>query len=425
MSFPRRRESSENIMAKISRICFLILFAICIAPAARAEETSVRRYRLPAYGILELDVPKSWKDEIKQPPDNLPPGITMNPSAGNKFSMVITPTWDLGGFKNFNSRKAMEKGMNEEKEQLAGSAVEEKIKLNPIKGPETHGFYFIATDKNPPPGEWKHLVRAVVGCGDLLVSVTFLSHKKESEAVSDVVAMARTMRQRKFAPPNEKQKKWALATCAVLTEAREGRHDVLADRKPTLGAQIMERSALSRWWGIENRMDLFEMLLWLQTGGHRKNFDEMGKRIASLSPGEIAGMKNAVAGNVERSNDIDIVLKHYTEFGDKSILGWDYTRYVALCRWGYVVGFISEDEAWEKIMPVARLLQQRFDSWEDLGNNYIIGRRFWSAKETARQGKLIRSAFNKLLTDPSSPWNTIPWDLDMTPVLAGTDEEST
>ena len=99
----------------------------------------------------------------------------------------------------------------------------------------------------------------------------------------------------------------------------------------------------------------------------------------------------------------------------KSILGWDYARYVSLCGWGYVVGFMTEDEAWERIMPVAITLQDTFDSWEDLGRNHVLGREFWSWQSTQSRGELTKKAYKKLCTHTGSPWRRISWDLDLSP----------
>ena len=60
------------------------------------------------------------------------------------------------------------------------------------------------------------------------------------------------------------------------------------------------------------------------------------------------------------------------------------------------------------------MLQKKFDSWEDLGQNYLIGRRFWSHKYTTEKGDLYEDAFQRLLDMRSSPWNKYPWDMDLT-----------
>jgi hypothetical protein len=64
-------------------------------------------------------------------------------------------------------------------------------------------------------------------------------------------------------------------------------------------------------------------------------------------------------------------------------------------------------------MPMAMLLQERFDSWEDLGRNYLIGRQFWSYKETQENGWLFEDAVQRLRDMRSSPWNRYPWDMKL------------
>ena len=78
------------------------------------------------------------------------------------------------------------------------------------------------------------------------------------------------------------------------------------------------------------------------------------------------------------------------------------------------MGYLTEDEAWDRIMPAARRLQRTFDSWKDLGENYLIGREFWSQEETERNGPLYREVYQHLLDDSASPWNRCAWNLDLT-----------
>jgi hypothetical protein len=108
-----------------------------------------------------------------------------------------------------------------------------------------------------------------------------------------------------------------------------------------------------------------------------------------------------------------LVRQYGSVFGRKSLLGWDYSRYVLLCRWGYHCGYLSEQEAWDRIMPVARMLQKTFSSWADLGENFLVGREFWSYAEMLRTGAEVKAAYQTLLDDPFSPWKFNPWDQDL------------
>lgn len=55
------------------------------------------------------------------------------------------------------------------------------------------------------------------------------------------------------------------------------------------------------------------------------------------------------------------------------------------------------------IMPAAQRLQQTFNSWQDLQTNYLIGREFWSLKQTKKCGAKFQTIFKQLSEDPSSP----------------------
>ena len=65
-------------------------------------------------------------------------------------------------------------------------------------------------------------------------------------------------------------------------------------------------------------------------------------------------------------------------------------------------------------MPVARFIQNKFDSWEDLGQNYLIGRQYWSHEDTKLWGYQFEDAYLRLFDMPSSPWNKLPWNMDLT-----------
>jgi len=64
-------------------------------------------------------------------------------------------------------------------------------------------------------------------------------------------------------------------------------------------------------------------------------------------------------------------------------------------------------------LPVARRLQWTFNSWKDLGENYLIGREFWSQAESERNGLLYRQVYQRLLDDPASPCHQCAWDLNL------------
>jgi uncharacterized protein DUF1266 len=200
------------------------------------------------------------------------------------------------------------------------------------------------------------------------------------------------------------QKGWALATSALLTERNQESHEVLAGVQATAAEVARTKSTLRQWWHVRNRNDLLRILVWLEEEGHRKRFE----RVGAESPDQVDS-----SGDPEVAHAIKVARANYARLGQKSILGWDYARFVSLCRWGYLAGYLTEDEAWQWIMPKARGLQKTFNSWADLGENYLVGREFWSLEETMTHGWRYRAAYDRLLTNPESPWVRFPWNLDL------------
>lgn len=214
--------------------------------------------------------------------------------------------------------------------------------------------------------------------------------------------------------PTEQQKLWALSAAGVLTEVNKDRHDLLAGCESTPEELDLQKKSLSKWWGIECREDLFRSLRWIEDGGHRQHFEEMGSYLPTIARTEEQYNKMiSQIDDPEIINEWNVVLRNWHYLGRKSLIGWDYSRYIHLCRRGCLLGLINEKEAWNLIMPVAQLLQQTFDSWEQLGENYLIGREFWSYARTKENGWYFLQAYNRLLADSTSPWVTIPWDLKL------------
>ena len=209
------------------------------------------------------------------------------------------------------------------------------------------------------------------------------------------------------------QMSWGLAASALLTEHNRGRHDTLAGIAATAQSASDQRWTLARWWDVADRDGLLRALAWLDAGGHRQQFDQIGEKAVHLSPDEFEAQLSNPEVRSDDAESISVARKYFAKLGARSLVGWDYARYVSLCRWGYTAGYLDEGEAWQGIMHAAGILRRTFGSWRELGENYLIGRQFWSPEETRRGGADYRATFEQLLSDPASPWNRIPWSLEI------------
>jgi len=253
-------------------------------------------------------------------------------------------------------------------------------------------------------------------CKEQLQQSSGALRKALEEVINEVDGSVSVENWAKNAPalkPVTGPKGWALGCSAVLTEYNIYRHDTLALAEITIQSIDRAREGFDEWWGIRTKRDLLKQLRRLKKRGHRASFRELGEKLSGITEEQYQQLLNREKGNAERLNEYRIVKRYYSELGDRGILAWDYSRYIYLCRNGYMSGFLSEQEAWELIMPIARELQKRFDSWEQMGTNYLIGRQYWSYKQTQKSGRELEDAYQRLLDMKSSPWNRYSWDMDL------------
>lgn len=67
----------------------------------------------------------------------------------------------------------------------------------------------------------------------------------------------------------------------------------------------------------------------------------------------------------------------YYEGDRKAIIAWDLARVEQMLGYSYVLGYISTNEYVTNAVAVGKAIQNEFTSWEDYGNYYIDGYRYW------------------------------------------------
>jgi hypothetical protein len=203
---------------------------------------------------------------------------------------------------------------------------------------------------------------------------------------------------------------WALLASSVLFERNGARHDMLAgaDNATLKPGEI--KSMLKDSWDIETRGHLLEQLEWLRTGGHRAAWEKHFRDYGGMSEKEIDARSRRIEAEEDR-----VIWKTLWKNASRAakfkggLIGWDLARYVALCRWGYAAGYLTQEEAWKRMDPVVKDLQKAYTSWEELGEAYCIGYDCWRPGK----GESTEKAFERLKTADDSPWKTTPWKLKL------------
>lgn len=174
-----------------------------LAATVAAEESAIRAYPLPDHGSLQLSVPVSWRDQMSQRPDRLPPTIKFRPDNGPMFEILITPIYppvrkSLPPADPQKLRAGVEAVANE----AASNAVEKKIVIQELRAGSGIGYYFSATDKAlaaagkiPEPDDYKFMTQGVFRFDDLVASFTVLTNDASGNIRSMALDMIKSARQ--------------------------------------------------------------------------------------------------------------------------------------------------------------------------------------------------------------------------------------
>lgn len=228
-------------------------------------------------------------------------------------------------------------------------------------------------------------------------------------------AVIRAQAPQAAASDSQAVKTHALAFGAILDTQNGDPHSRL---EPEMGPAEREtdegriRGMLADWWEVHNRKELLDLLEGLQSGefGQRGIFWDFRRRLLE------AKMENYIKVISEVSPEHDaptrkfIVATHLAPLRNPTlpITAWDFGRYINLCRWGVDAGWITEQEAWSRILPAARLLQSSYSSWDEFAADYLLGRNFWNPG-TGKDNETIRYRISLLKLSPKGLWSTIPW----------------
>ncbi|WP_282696373.1 DUF1266 domain-containing protein [Streptomyces sp. CC208A] len=225
------------------------------------------------------------------------------------------------------------------------------------------------------------------------------------------------------------------------------------------GGYVKEKKALDRWWGITDRAEwldalerllradmvssVWEFVLQLRHAMARDfagpvstdHWREAAERVIraraeeaaqprlmpdGVTQGRVtstATLESEVAG-VQRL--IGRITRYEARFRADGLLAegayirsvdaWDYGRASAMARWGVATRLGSVAEAESAVIRAGRLVQVNYRSWADFSASYALGRCLqFDEEEFGDWYEESLRTHRVLMTDPTSPWLTIPW----------------
>lgn len=181
---------------------------------------------------------------------------------------------------------------------------------------------------------------------------------------------------------------WFNNTCAVLTAANRWDYTLFGGAPADDNSKSMVQDLLSEWWDVTDRETAEETMDWLITEGHRVSFaEEMNtlaeSGLAEVSEAERVGwiLENFDVSEDEAQNYADW-FAFYEQYGSDAAAGWDYSRAMSLLGYYYLAGYYTEEEALDKSLETAEVIQNTFDSWDSFMESYFVGYEYWAGESS-------------------------------------------
>lgn len=213
--------------------------------------------------------------------------------------------------------------------------------------------------------------------------------------------------------------KWFNTSYAVLITANEGDMSKIGgESKERASTKIKIKVTLEQSWDVTDRASAQEALADLLGGGGMRegfNAEMQGLKDSGFfefSEAELEQMFNEQKGE-EGVDLLKNAVSCYKQFGDDAIAAWDYCRAIQLLGYFYLADFYTEQEALDQSLEIAKAMQGKYESWDQMMESYLCGFQYWQEDDstdlesaTAEREKI----YQQLKSSPDNPyqldWNT-------------------
>ena len=197
--------------------------------------------------------------------------------------------------------------------------------------------------------------------------------------------------------------RWINASYAILTEINGWDYNMFAGVPANDANRELEKLSLEEWWGVTDRQSAEDTLDWILTEGHRTQFAEDMAYLESVGLSEIDDKAAYLA--ILTDSDEETAEKYvkwygmYENHGAGAIDAWDYCRALNLLSFYYIAGYYTEQEALDGSLEIAKTLQSKFNSWDELADSYLRGYEYW-AEESSDERREIYEDLKSRADDP-------------------------
>lgn len=198
---------------------------------------------------------------------------------------------------------------------------------------------------------------------------------------------------------------WFYATYAVIANETEWNQSYFVSPQGHWKEEAKYRLNLA--WGITDRASADETINWLLTSGHRSSFQTEMETLSYL--GYLDGSEAQIEAQYKDNEIVKDMLLLYKRSGAGAIDGWDYCRAMQVLRECYLAEYYTEMEMLDQMLSVARTIQGRFSSWDDMAESYLRGYEYW--RSSPDDYRTRKGLYEKLKRETS--YFTVDWNLPL------------
>lgn len=179
-------------MAKLFLGLFLSLFLLLAHGQASAEPLVIGQV---GNHHVVTELPHGWVVESVQP--SSAGVVTVRLTQGSApDAVILLSVLQPPADSPFNqaSRKTVHEVTSVFAEQASAQSIEGTLMVNTFESGHLQGAYFSATDKAPPPGDFKYLSRGTAALDGIVASFTALSNLDATSARDTVLQLVKALR---------------------------------------------------------------------------------------------------------------------------------------------------------------------------------------------------------------------------------------
>lgn len=213
---------------------------------------------------------------------------------------------------------------------------------------------------------------------------------------------------------------WFNASYATLTYSNGWDWHLIGGIEPTEDNIATAEMLLRSSWSVRDRESALETVDSLKTKGHREKCRECMEQLEDwgLLDVDRKDFLDKLSEKKEVENPGRYVIAyvmHENDVDPEYITAWDLCRVNQLYADYYLCGYMTYEEAMDAALENSLILQEMYDSWEEMMDAYMLGYQFWQGDLAVSEDSptLKRYHYYEMLDGmPDGPY-TLDWDMKL------------